>query len=306
MHPPWQKGFSPTRHNLPASQLIRTHNVWSLVLINVNSESITRILTLTLPLTLLLADSLSVKIKDAQILNELSFEISNGTCVGILGPNGSGKTTLIRTVSGVLPYDGELTFNNKSISTWNHQQLAEYLAVVQQNQIIHFDFTVLDFILLGRLPHKNWLEGTTTSDLQVVNDILDRLKLMPLRDRLITSLSGGERQRVLLAQALVQTPKLLLLDEPTANLDIYHQLDFLNQIRVLADNGLTVLAVFHDIELAMKYADKVLVLSNGQQVAFGPSKTVITPQLLREVFHVDSRISQDSNDQLHIQYLNTL
>ena len=255
---------------------------------------------------MLFADSLSVRIKDALILEGLSFKISNGTCVGILGPNGSGKTTLIRTVSGILPFNGQLTFKDRSVSDWNHQHLAEHIAVVQQNQNIHFDFTVFDFILLGRLPHKSWLEGTNTSDHQVVTDILTRLKLTAFKDRLITSLSGGERQRVLLAQALVQTPELLLLDEPTANLDIYHQLDFLNQIRQLTNNGLTVLAVFHDIGLAMKYADIVLVLSDGQQVAYGPSKTVITPQLLKEVFNVDSEINVDSNNQAHIQYLNTL
>ena len=263
-------------------------------------------LTPILSLILLQAHSVFVKIKEIPILDRLSFEVNSGSLVGILGPNGSGKTTLIRAISGTLPFNGNLTFKKKPLSSWNRRQLAAQIAVVQQNQRIYFDFTVLDFVLLGRLPHKGWLEHVSHRDREIVDTILAHLKLESLKNRLITNLSGGERQRVLLAQALSQAPELLLLDEPTANLDIYYQLAFLNQIRTLVENGLTVLAVFHDLGLALKYADQILVLKNGHQVAFGPTKTVITPKLIQDVFLVESAIVQDANDYTHIQYLNTL
>lgn len=255
---------------------------------------------------MLKADSLSISIKDVQIVHDLSFEVQPGTFVGILGPNGSGKTTLLRAISGVLPFDGFLTFKNQPYSSWSHRKLASHIAVVQQNQRIHFDFTVLDFVLLGRLPHKSWLEQTSSEDQKQVEKILTELNLLPLKNRLVTSLSGGESQRVFLAQALTQKPELLLLDEPTANLDIFYQLDLLNQIREQVKNGLTVLAVFHDIELATKYADSLLVLKQGQQIAFGPSDKVVTADLLRSVYRVESNVHRSSNNQIQIQYLNTL
>ena len=252
------------------------------------------------------ADSLSIRIKDVQIVHDLSFEVQPGTFVGILGPNGSGKTTLLRAISGVLPFDGSLTFKNQPYSSWSHRQLASHIAVVQQNQRIQFDFTVLDFVLLGSLPHKGWLEQTSSKDREQVEKLLTELNLLPLKNRLVTTLSGGESQRVFLAQALTQKPELLLLDEPTANLDIFYQLDLLNQIREQVDNGLTVLAVFHDIELATKYADSLLILKEGKQIAFGPSEDVVTADLLRTVYRVESKIHRSSNNQIQIQYLNTL
>ena len=226
--------------------------------------------------------------------------------MGILGPNGSGKTTLLRAISGIVPFEGSLTFKNQPYSSWSHRQLASRIAVVQQNQSIQFDFTVLDFVLLGHLPHKNWLETTSSKDHEQVEKILNDLNLLPLKNRLVTSLSGGESQRVFLAQALTQKPELLLLDEPTANLDIFYQLDLLNQIRAQVDNGLTVLSVFHDIELATKYADSLLVLKDGKQIAFGPSEDVVTADLLKAVYRVESKIHRSSNNQIQIQYLNIL
>ena len=259
-----------------------------------------------MPPIVLHADSLSVSIKGLPILDGISFNIETGSWVGIIGPNGSGKTTLIRALSGIIPFEGLLTFKGKSISSWSRQDLAAQMAVLQQNQSIHFDFTVLDFVLLGRLPHKGWLQGVSLKDQELVEEILHDLNLHAFKDRSITSLSGGERQRVLLAQALTQTPELLLLDEPTANLDIYYQIELLNQVQKLVKDGLTVIAVFHDLQLAMRYADKILVLHKGKQVNFGPGETVITPELLQSVFLIDSRINRDSNNQVYIQYLNTL
>ena len=226
--------------------------------------------------------------------------------LGILGPNGSGKSTLLRAISGILPYEGDLTFKQKAISEWSNRKLAAQLAVVKQNAAFHFDFTVLDFILLGRLPHKGWLENISKEDHALSDQLLTRLQLHPLKDRLITTLSGGERQRVLLAQSLIQQPEVLILDEPTANLDIYYQFDFLNHLKKLVDDGLTVISVFHDIAMAAHFADHILVIKDGGQVIFGPSNEVVTTPLLENVFKVKSKITRDPKDQLLIQYLHTL
>lgn len=255
---------------------------------------------------MLKAESLSIKIKETPIVQGLSFDVNPGSCVGVIGPNGSGKTTLLRAISGILPYSGELLFKQKRLTEWSKRQLAARLAILKQNASVHFDFTVLDFVLLGRLPHKSWLSNTSAEDRAIVGKILERLQLDTFQERLITTLSGGERQRVLLAQALAQKPEMLLLDEPTANLDIFYQLDFLNHIKSLIAEGLAVVAVFHDISLAVQYADSILVLQKGKQIAFGPSDEVITPELLEAVFHVKSTIVRDQQNHLHIQYLNTL
>ena len=255
--------------------------------------------------TLLKAAGLSISIKDLPIVQEVTFEASPGTFIGIIGPNGSGKTTLLKALTGIQSFKGEVRFKNVSIGQWNRKKLASYLAVVNQNATIHFDFTVLDFVLLGRMPHHKWLANVSKFDYALVDNVLASLQLEHLKHRIVTTLSGGERQRVLLAQALTQQPELLILDEPTANLDIYFQLDLLNKLRDLVHKGLTVISVFHDIELAAQYADFILVLHQGRQVTFGPSPNVITAQLLEQVFSVKSNITRDANNQVHIQYLNT-
>ena len=183
---------------------------------------------------------------------------------------------------------------------------ARQVAVVQQNASIQFDFTVFDFILLGRLPHKKWLERTGPTDYEVVERVIDDLQLKPLKKRLITSLSGGERQRVLLAQSIVQESDILLLDEPTTHLDMFHQLDFMKHIQALTAEGKTVIAVFHDLTLASRFTDNALILHKGKQVAFGKTEQVITPELVRDVFRIEIELHRDTHNQTHIHYKQTI
>lgn len=235
------------------------------------------------------------------ILKALSFEIEQGHLTGIIGPNGSGKSTLLRTLSGILHYTGSLSFEKKSIQDWDKKQLAQRLAVLAQNPTISFEFEVWDYVMLGRTPHKGWLEGESSADREKVEEVLSQLDLKDFAHRHIPSLSGGERQRVLLAQALVQDTPLLLLDEPTSHLDIYHQFDLLKRIRRLVDEGKTALVVFHDLSLAARFTDRLMVLKNGQLVKHGATREVLSASLIEDVFNM--KVTLTSGTPPTIQFL---
>jgi len=236
------------------------------------------------------------------VLHDLDFEIEDGTWVGLLGPNGSGKTTLLRTLSGLLPYKGHLALDGHPLRAWKAQALARQVAFVRQSTPLSFDFTVNELVLLGRSPHKGWLESYTLLDRERLQQALERVDILPLSGRSVLSLSGGERQRAFLAQALVQESRLLLLDEPTMHLDVHHQFAFLNLVRELVEAGRTVVAVFHDIALAARYADRLLVLDAGRLAAAGPPTAVLTPALLASVFRMYTELETAADGTLRIHY----
>ena len=248
------------------------------------------------------ARQLRVALDGTPILRDLDFMVEAGSWVGLLGPNGSGKTTLMRTLSGLLPYAGTLTLTERPIHTWKAPALARQVAFLRQSTPISFDFTVEELVLLGRSPHKGWLERYTHEDHQRVTHALARVDMDGFARRSVLSLSGGERQRVFLAQALVQESDLLLLDEPTTHLDVHHQFEFLNLVRDLVEAGRTVVAVFHDIELAARYADHLLVLDEGRLVAAGPPADVLTEALLASVFRMQARLDTMDDGTLRISY----
>lgn len=253
---------------------------------------------------MLTAHQLQVAIKEKRILDGLAFTAAAGTWVGILGPNGSGKTTLLRAVNGLMPYTGRLQLLNREVRTWAPRELARQMAFVRQNLAPAFGFQVEDLVLLGSLPHKRWLDPITDADRALVREVLGKLDLLDLADAPVTQLSGGELRRVFLAQALVQDSPLLLLDEPTAYLDVYHQFDFLTRIRALVDAGRTALTVFHDLEQAARYADQLLVLKAGKLVAQGPPVDTLTPGLIASVFRMQVRMDHVRGSSVRITYLN--
>ena len=251
---------------------------------------------------LITAHQLRVALDGTTILHDLDFAVEAGTWVGLIGPNGSGKTTLLRALSGLLPYEGTLTLAERAIDTWKAPELARQMAFVRQMTPLSFDFTVADLVLLGRSPHMGWLERYSRKDRQRVERALTRVDMDGFARRPVLSLSGGERQRVFLAQALVQESDLLLLDEPTTHLDVHHQFEFLNLVRGLIEAGRTVVAVFHDIELAARYADHLLVLDRGRLAATGPPHTVLTESLLASVFRMQARLETTEDGTLRIYY----
>jgi len=245
---------------------------------------------------------LSVQIQSNTIIRDVHFKLYPGTITGLIGPNGCGKTTLLRTICGYLPYQGSILLKNQRLTDWSRRQLAREVASVRQAPTLSFDFTVKEVVLLGLLPRKAWLEGVNDQDRTSLNTVLEQVGLSGFSERPLQSLSGGERQRAYLAQAILQDSELLLLDEPTSHLDICHQHQFLNLIKELAHKGKTVLAVFHDLGLATRFSDQLLVLHEGRLVAEGYPRSVLTEELLSEVFGMHARIAQYEHRQWEIVY----
>ncbi len=249
------------------------------------------------------AEQLQVSLNGTRILDNLNFQMEKGGLTGIIGPNGSGKTTLLRAISGVQPFTGRLDFQGQSVANWDKKILAQHLSILPQNPTISFDFQVRDYVMLGRIPHKRWLEAENTTDRELVTEVLNALDLLDLSERTIPSLSGGERQRVLLAQALVQDTTMLLLDEPTSHLDVYHQFDLLKRIRRLVNDGKTILAVFHDLSLAARFTDQLLVLKDGRLVEHGNTSSVLTAPLIKDVFRMSAQLSTTGEASTRIHYI---
>lgn len=226
---------------------------------------------------------------DRSILNDITFNMNKGKFITVLGPNGSGKTTLLRNISASLtPPRGRVLLQGEDVFSMKRKTLARHMAVVTQNTVVDYDFSVLDIVLMGRSPHLNRFQSEGVEDVRICRQVMELTNTWHLRDRVITQLSGGECQRVVVARALAQQPKLLLLDEPTSHLDIQHQVELLSLLRNLNKTiGLSVLTVLHDINLAALFSDYLLVMKDGKIVARGSSSEIITPGLIKEVYGLD-------------------
>lgn len=248
------------------------------------------------------ADGLSVELGGTPILHDLSFSIPAGNWIGLLGPNGSGKTTLLRALGGLLPYSGSLLLQSRSLSLWKDRERARVVAFVRQRPSLDFDFTVEEVVSLGLAPHLSWLERPSTTQRERVRAALADTDLTDLLDRSVSTLSGGEQQRVQLAQALAQDAPVLLLDEPTAHLDVHHQYDLMERIAALVRAGRTVVAAFHDLAFAARYADRLLVLNEGTLTADGMPADVLTSRLIRNVFKMAADVETNQGE-LRVRYL---
>ena len=223
------------------------------------------------------------------VLKELSCLILSGRVLGILGPNGSGKSTLLKLLARVFyPQNGTIDLLGKSLSGLSQVDVAKRVALVPQETLQVFPFTIAEMVLMGRSPHHQGWGGWHWEDSQdwsVAQKAMDELDVAHLGDRLVTEVSGGERQRAVIARALVQEPQILLLDEPTAFLDLHHQLDIARIIKRLnRERGLTVVLVSHDLNLASQYCDQVLLLNHGRLAAMGTPQTVIQPKIIEAVY----------------------
>ncbi|WP_102272876.1 heme ABC transporter ATP-binding protein [Cytobacillus massiliigabonensis] len=231
-------------------------------------------------------DRLSKRFDNQSVLEEISFSVKRGECLGIIGPNGSGKSTLLKLLSGVESTSaGKVELNGKQIEQYTRKELAKWLAVLQQESLPPIGFTVREVIEMGRYPFQNWL-GEETKDIErLIDAILDKMELNELSDRHLENLSGGERQRVALGKTMAQQPKLLMLDEPTTYLDIGHQVLLMDRIREWQlEDDLTVISVLHDLNLAALYCDRLLLLHNGRVVAVGSPEEIIRTDLIEEVY----------------------
>ena len=254
-------------------------------------------------MSFLAVDQLTVSLDGHSILRDVTFDVPAGCWVGVLGPNGAGKTTLLRAIGGHIPFEGGIRLDGAPVKDLAAQERARTLTFVRQARSLTFDFTVEEFVLLGRAPHRGWLQSYRASDQERVRSALAQVDLEGFASRSVLSLSGGEMQRVFLAQALVQDATLLLLDEPTAHLDVHYQFSFMEQVQAQAQEGRTVLAVGHDLELAARYADRLLLLDEGELVATGPPASVLTPDRIAEVFGVQATLDRHPDGTLRINYL---
>jgi iron complex transport system ATP-binding protein len=219
------------------------------------------------------------------VLDGVSCAAREGRLLAVVGPNGSGKTTLVRVISGLLrPDRGEVTMNGRALSGWSRAELAGVLAVVPQGETVTFPLRVEETVMLGRYARLGPLAAPRAADRAAVADALARCDVADLAARTIDTLSGGEWQRVRLARALASEPRVLVLDEPTTSLDIRHEMELFELVRHLVDGGLAGLMITHHINLAARYADRILLLREGRVAGQGRPAEVFREDTLRAVF----------------------
>lgn len=233
--------------------------------------------------------------QSADVLKDISFKASNGEVIGILGKNGCGKTTLMRCINAHLrPHSGSILIDGKDVSKMTKRDLAKNMAVVSQHVNLSFPFTVLETVMMGLYPTSEWMQQPTSEEMERIMDSMNATSVTEFAERPVTELSGGEKQRVLIARALVQDPEIFLLDEPTLHLDINHQFNLMEMVNRLArDRNMLVIIVTHDISLAARYCDRVMLMEKGEIVGSGKTTDVITSENLMKVFSVHAEVTYD-------------
>ena len=223
-----------------------------------------------------------------EVLRDISFSLEEGQFLAILGNNGAGKSTMLKCFNQILQVGGgHVWMDGEDLLALSHREVARRVAFVSQN-IPSTQMTVHDVVMLGRRPYMRW--GFTEEDHRIVHDAMDRLNLSPLRGRFLNELSGGERQKVMLARALAQQPRVLLLDEPTSSLDIQNQYQVLDIVRdICRSSAITAVVVIHDLNLALRFCDRFLLLKDGRVYRSGDS-SILDRQALREVYGVEAHV----------------
>jgi iron complex transport system ATP-binding protein len=240
-------------------------------------------------------DSISFRYHEDWVLEDVSFRVEKGEFVGVIGPNGSGKTTLLKILYRLLsPQKGEILFELVSMKKMDRTDIAKRIAVVAQETQLLFPFTVLETVLMGRSPYLGHLMFESEKDLEISKKAMVWTNLFPFSERPMDELSGGERKRVFIARALAQEPEVILLDEPTANLDIHHQMDFLNLILTLnRERGLTIVMASHDMNIASEFCDRLILLQGGRIYKMGTPEEVITKENIENVYGCEVWIDQN-------------
>ncbi|SCY94672.1 heme ABC transporter ATP-binding protein [Alkaliphilus peptidifermentans] len=244
----------------------------------------------------LIANNLTFKYDESTIIDNISFEIEKKSFVTIIGPNGSGKSTLLKLLAANLePEKGTIILNDNELNDYSTKSLAKEMAVVPQETNISYDFTVYDIVLMGRNPHIKRFKKESPQDLSIVKEAMEATNTWYLRDRNINEISGGERQRVIIAKAIAQEPKVILLDEPTSSLDIHHQIEVLDLLKTLnKEKGVTIVAVLHDMNLAARYSGEIILMHKGNLITMGKTEAVMTVEILQQAYEMEMVIERNS------------
>jgi iron complex transport system ATP-binding protein len=239
-------------------------------------------------------DGLTVSFGGQTVVDGLAAEVERGEWVALIGPNGAGKTTALRAIAGLVDYRGRVRLDGEDAAELTRRRRAQLLALVPQVPLLPADITVREYVLLGRTPYLSYFGAEKRTDHEAVDVALEQLDLDAFRERRLDTLSGGERQRATLARALAQDAPILLLDEPTAALDVGRQQQALELVDSLrASRGLTVVSTMHDLTLAGQYADRLLLLDGGRLVATGLAEEVLTRALITEHYGAEVAVVDD-------------
>lgn len=227
------------------------------------------------------------------VMDELNLEITAGTVTAILGPNGAGKTTLLHLAQGWLkPQHGHILLNQQKLTSYSRRTLGQWMGLVPQSEHIPFEYSLLEFVLLGRAPHLAPLAMPGDDDVEIALEALRQVGMYELQERSILSLSGGERQLVLVARALAQQPKLLLLDEPTSHLDLSNKGRLVILLRQLVSHGVTILLTTHEPEVASALATHLILMKKGEVLQTGKFENVFTSQNLSELYQLPVSVAE--------------
>jgi iron complex transport system ATP-binding protein len=246
-------------------------------------------------MSIISAENINFSYAAKLVMENISFAIDEAQIMAIIGPNGSGKTTLLKIINGTLfPDAGQMLIDGKDTSRWSRKDIAQKVAIVPQETAVIFPFYAEEIVLMGRFPHLSNYRFEDKKDYRIVHEAMEKTDTLTFAARRFDELSAGERQRVLIARALAQEPKVLLLDESTVFLDLKHQAQFLDLLRQLnTAQQLTVIFVTHDINLAAQHADRIILLYSGKIYAIGKPAEVITAANIKKVYDVDSLIDQN-------------
>ncbi len=238
---------------------------------------------------------INYRIDNKNILNDISFSIPAGSMCAIIGPNGAGKSTLIKILTSIIkPTSGEVKINGININNLNRLEIARNIAVVPDNFTTNFDFTVFDIVLMSRYAY-NSKSYITNADKAAALEALDKAKISHLKDNLYKTLSSGEKQTVLLARAIAQDSPIILLDEPTSNLDIKNQMQIMHMLKMLNEDKKSVIAVMHDINLAVRFINNFIIIKQGKIVNSGNIKSVFNEKILADLYDINVDIFKDVN-----------
>jgi iron complex transport system ATP-binding protein len=239
--------------------------------------------------TLLKARSLGVMLSGRVVLKDVSLALSAGHLVALVGPNGAGKTTLLRSLAGLIPSEGEIEIGGDALSALPLRERAKRFGYLPQGHVVHWPLPARDIVALGRYPHGATDPARLSpKDVEAVQRAMQAVDVVQFGDRRVTELSGGERSRVALARVLAVEAPVILADEPTASLDPRHQIDVMKNLRATADKGVLVIVVTHDLGLAARFADHVLVLREGRLVSQGGPAAALSEQVMADVFRISA------------------